>query len=38
MEQFISPFLDDNYLIKAKLVNINSDELHHLAKVFLIFI
>uniref|UniRef100_A0A915PEY7 Inositol-pentakisphosphate 2-kinase n=1 Tax=Meloidogyne floridensis TaxID=298350 RepID=A0A915PEY7_9BILA len=33
MEQFISPFLDDNYLIKAKLVNINSDELHHLAKI-----
>ncbi|KAL7077797.1 hypothetical protein ACQ4LE_003251 [Meloidogyne hapla] len=33
MEQFIAPFLDDNYLIKAKLVNINSDELHHLAKI-----
>jgi hypothetical protein len=33
MEQFIAPFLDENYLIKARLVNINANELHHLAKI-----
>lgn len=33
LEQFIAPFLDSSYLIKARLVQISVDDLHQLAKV-----
>lgn len=34
-EKIVSLFLCDNYLLKARIVHISVDKLHHLAKVFL---